>query len=567
MPDVSDAIVKALEAAGVRYVFGVAGSTTVPLLSAVSRSKKLRFIAALHENASLGMADGYARASGKMGVAILHTTPGLTTALPNLYNAFVDDVPLLVIVGDVNSKSLITEPALALERLDDLARTVTRWSHYAPNSSDAMIAMGRSLNIMYSSEPGPCCIIIPEDVFEEPYDGGVERAAAKKLEVYPDPAKLMEVVGMVRAANWPVLLVGKEVRSREAVAALVRFCEELAVPVLVESPYPSVSGVSFPQDDPSYMGMFRRDSEALEGCDLVVAIGGKMLTERKYIPGEPFGPSTKVVHVHSDPWELGKNFRTDLRLVASPERAALELAELTKQNGETASVRTGRAKRMRALRERSAKQRDRLLRVRADDSVIRPWHLVRALKTVLKDKDYVLVDEGVIASSYLSEMFEFTEVGSLVGRGAGCLGWGLAAAVGVKLAQPGRKVVAYLGDGALLFGPQAIWTAAHYRIPLAVVVCNNRSYTSVGLAFESFGRRTKKGVRAEGCDIVDPEVDLKSLCGSLGATCLVVTETRELPAALRQAISSPKGVHVVDVRIDRNQKGYEISVGGASAWT
>jgi benzoylformate decarboxylase len=564
---VSDAMVSVLETAGTKYVFGVAGSTTVPLISAISRSTKLRFIAALHENASLGMADGYARASGGFGVVLLHTTPGLTTALPNLYNSFVDDVPLLVIVGDVNSKSLIREPALALSDLANVARTVTKWSSYAASPSDAMLAVRRALNVIHSSEQGPCCIIIPEDVLEQEFSGQVEKVRLEKTEVFPDPQKLEEVVGMIGSAIWPVILVGREVKSKEAVRALSKFCEDLAIPVLLESPYPSVYGVGFPQDHVCYMGMFRREAEVLKGCDLIVAIGGQMLTERKYSPDEPFKASTKIIHVHVNPWELGKNLRADLGLMASPERVALELARRIDRNLVGPKLKTRRMKRIQELRRKRMAERSKLFANHDDESSIKPWHLVQALKKVLDGKKYVVVDEGVVASSYLAELFQFTKAGSLIGRSAGCLGWGLGAAVGVKLAQPSKKVIAYLGDGALIFGPQALWTASHYGIPLSVVICNNHGYASVSLAFESFGRRTGRASKAEGCDISNPKVEMNLLCRALGAKCRSVTNVQELYSALKSAVSAEKGIEVVDVHIDQRQKGYELSVGAASAWT
>jgi len=564
---VSEAIVKVLETTEAGYVFGVAGSTSVPLISAISRSKKLRFISALHENASLGMADGYARASGNFGVVLLHTTPGLTTALPNLYNSFVDDVPILVLVGDVNSKSLITEPALALGELIDVARAVSRWSSYTAQPSAVILAIRRALNILHSSEQGPCCIIIPEDVLEMNISGPVEKVSLGKTEVYPDPVELKEIELAIRSASWPVIIVGREIRSREAVKALTKFSTDLAVPVLVESPYPSVYGVSFPQNHPCYMGMFRREAEVLKGCDLVAAIGGQVLTERKYSEDEPFGPSTKIIHIHPNPWELGKNLRADIRLVASPERAVVELAKLATKGGVRKKLEANRWRRIEQLRQKRMAERERFVADGRKTSPIKPWQVVAALKRSLKGKNYVLVDEGVVASSYLSELFQFTEVGSLIGRSAGCLGWGLSAAVGAKLAQPAKKVIAYLGDGALLFGPQAIWTAAHYRIPIMVVICNNHGYASVSLSFESFGQRSKRSIMVEGCDVVAPEVDMTSLCRSLGARCRSVTKVQDLYPALRSALSSKEGIEVVDVHTDPKEKGYELSVGMASAWT
>lgn len=564
---VSDAIVRVLEGSGAKYVFGVAGSTTASLISSVSDSRELRFVSGLHENASLGMADGYARASRKFGVALLHTTPGLTTALPNIYNSFVDNVPLLIIVGDVVSKSLITEPALSLSGLASMAKTVTRWSEYVAHPSEVMVALRRAMNLLHSPEPGPCCLILPEDVLEAEFFGRVDRRAYQKTEIFPDPKGVKKVVEMLGSSRKPVLLVGREIVSREAVKALSTMCDRLAIPVLVESPYPSAYAVGFPQDHPCYLGMFRRDSEVIGGCDLLIALGGQLLTERKYNPAEPFSQATTIVHVSSYPRELGKNLQTDLGLVASPEAFAVQLAELAVRGPTRRAQIKERRGRIQAIQKRRKEKEGRLMQLPGDGGSIKPWHIVKALKQSLEKEDYVIVDEGVIASSYLSEMFEFAKPGSLIGRSAGCLGWGLSAAVGVKFALPRKKVVAYVGDGAFLFGPQAIWTACHYRIPLAVVVCNNRGYTSVGLSFESLGRRLGKRAKADGCDIRDPEVRIDRLCESMGASCKSVTKEEQIVPAMRWVTASGREVRVVDVQTDPKEKGYEMSVGASSAWT
>jgi benzoylformate decarboxylase len=563
---VSEALVRVLEDAGTEYVFGVPGSTTVSVISSISVSKKLKFISALHENASLGMADGYARARKSFGVALLHTTPGLTTALPNLYNSFVDDVPILVIVGDVESKSLITEPPLGLGQLTNLASTVTRWSYYAARPSDVMAAIRRALNILQSPEPGPCCIIIPEDVLEERFDGTVVPARFERKQIAASPDELLRMVRMIASARWPVLFVGREVRSKEAVDALQSLTEHFAIPVLVESPYPSAYSVGFPQEHICFQGMFRREAEALRGCDLVIALGGKLPNERKYSEKEPFGPATKIVHINSNPWELGKNLRTDVKVVAHPEKVAMELASLALKIGIRPVHEKARWAKIRRLGRKRAESHKSLLNRRGGTS-IKPWHLVSALRRALKGRDYVIVDEGVIASSYLSELLGFTRVESLVGRSAGCLGWGLGAAVGLRLAEPKKKVIAYLGDGALIFGPQALWTACHYDIPLTVVVCNNHGYKSVDVAFEGLQRRTGSIAKPAGTKIISPAVNVAALCRAFGAKARSVVRRQDLLPELESALSDERGVRVVDVDVDPEEKGYEVSLGAASAWT
>ncbi len=572
---IADRVIAFLEELGVKYVFGVPGSTTVSLISSISESKRIKFISSLNENSSLAMADGYSRAGGEIGVVLLHTTPGLTTALPNLYNAYVDNVPLLVLVGDVNSKFLIKEPGLALDGLENLSKPVTKWTYYAKSASDIFAALERSANVLNSPQPGPCCIILPEDLLEleePPHSMGKKFDIRRQRNfVKPDAEAVLQIISLIDESQWPVLIVGREIKEKKAVDALVSFCELVSIPVLLESPYPSAYSVGYPQGNPNYLGLFRRETEALKGADVIIALGGQLLTERKYYDKDPFDPSTKVVHITSDSWQLGKNVRTDIALLASPEWAALALDDLSKKKkiikADNGKLRKVRAQRIRDLHSKKESERTRLLsKKKAQGDLVKPWELVEELKQALAREEYIIIDEGVVASSYLSELFQFDAPGSLIGRSAGCLGWGIGAAVGAKLAFSKKRVVAFVGDGAFMFAPQGLWTAAHYDIPITVIVCDNAGYSSVKLSFDSLGKRTGMKPSAEGTNIVNPKLDIVKLGEAMGAESFEVKTREQLTKTLKTALLAGK-LTLLDIRIDPDEMGYEGSVGLNSAWT
>ena len=568
---IADRVVALLEELGVKYVFGVPGSTTVSLISSISDSKKIQFISSLNENSSLAMADGYSRASDEIGVVLLHTTPGLSTALPNLYNAFVDNVPLLVLVGDVNSKFLIKEPGLALDGLENLAKPVTKWTYYAKSATDIFAALERSANILNSSQPGPCCIILPEDLLElEDSENSTREKFRVKTQrdfVKPDEETIQQIISLIDKSSWPVLIVGREIKDKEAVDALVSFCERFSVPVLLESPYPSAYSIGYPQTKESYLGLFRREAEALKGADAIIALGGQLVTERKYYEQDPFETSTKVVHITSDSWQLGKNVRTDLAVLASPELMALALDNLSEnKKTDNQKLRSVRAQRIRDLHSRRENERTRLLSKKVQGDLVKPWELIEELKQALAREEYIMIDEGVVASSYLSELFQFDIPGSLIGRSAGCLGWGIGAAIGAKLAFPKKRVVAFVGDGTFMFAPQGLWTAAHYDIPITVIVCNNAGYSSVKLSFDSLGKRKRTKPSSEGTTIVKPKLDLVKLGEAMGAESFTVKTRDQLEKNLKTALHAGR-LTLLDVQIDPNEMGYEGSVGLNSAWT
>jgi len=567
---IADRVIELLEELGVKYIFGVPGSTTVSLISSISESKQIKFISSLNENSSLAMADGYSRASGQIGVVLLHTTPGLTTALPNLYNAYVDNVPLLILVGDVNSKFLIKEPGLALDGLENLAKPVTKWTYYAKSGSDVFAALERSASILNSSQPGPCCIILPEDLLEleesQNHVGKKFGVTRQRNFVKPDEEAVLQIISLMDESSWPVLIVGREIKERTAVDALVRFCERLSIPVLLESPYPSAYSAGYPQSNGCYLGLFRREAEALKGADTIVALGGQLVTERKYYEQDPFQSSTKVIHITSDSWQLGKNVRTDHPVLASPELMAVALENLSKSKDDNQKLRKVRAQRIRDLHSKKENERTRLLSKKGQDHLVKPWELIDELKHALAREDYIIIDEGVVASSYLSELFQFDIPGSLIGRSAGCLGWGIGAAIGAKLASPNKKVIAFVGDGAFMFAPQGLWTAAHYDIPIMVIVCDNAGYSSVKLSFDNFGKRTRRKPLGEGTNIVKPKLDIAKLGEAMGSEIFAVETREQLEKNLKAALSKEK-LTLLDVQIDPNERGYEGSLGLNSAWT
>jgi benzoylformate decarboxylase len=366
-------------------------------------------------------------------------------------------------------------------------------------------------------------------------------------------------------SEWPVLIVGREIKEKSAVGALVNFCTRLSIPVLLESPYPSAYSVGYPQSNPCYLGLFRREAEALKGVDLVVALGGQLVTERKYYEEDPFTSSTKIVHVSSDSWQLGKNVRTDVSVLASPELTALAFDSLSRKKTGNPKLRKSRGERIQQLFSKKENERARLLSKGGKDQ-LKPWELVNELKKSLAREDYVIIDEGVMASSYLSELFIFDKPGTLIGRSAGCLGWGIGAAIGAKLALPNKKVISFVGDGAFLFAPQGLWTAAHYNVPITVIVCDNSGYSSVKLSFDSFGKRTKRKVIGDGTDIVNPKLDIVKLGEALGAVGFSIENRDQLLKSLKSALSLDR-VTVLDVHMAPNEMGYEGSLGLNSAWT
>lgn len=541
----AQAFLEQLVAGGVRWIFGNPGTTEQTVIDYLQDYEGIDLVLALHEGVAVGAADGYARASGQVGVVELHAGPGLGNGLGNIYNAHISHTPMIVYVGQSEQRALYQEPVLTAD-LVGMARPITKWAYEVRTAEEIPQVVRRALKVATTAPCGPVLLSIPIDLTDEPCSAPVVPVTPVRTAARPDPEALAEAERLIAGASAPVILVGDAVATSGAIADVGRLAGFLGAAILEGAAFETV----IDPDDPLGAGRLPGDpagaARALEPYDLVIAIGTRVLAQVFPSTGAPLG-SHELVHIGHDQWELGKN--QPGTIVLADERAAVVdlLTALTDAADE--ATRAGWQRRGAALTERiTATRRDQLAADRAhwDRTPMSPQRAFAELGAAMPDH-VCIVDESM--SSYeLAARYLPRRPGSWF-RGAGGIGMGLPRAIGVQLAHPDRPVVSIVGDGSSMYSLTALWTAAHHKLPVVWVVLDNRSYRT--LKQNTLKARLPEAADHEfvGADLTDPDVDFVAVAEGLGVRAWRVTDPADIADAVRRAVDG-RTPTVIDLVVD-----------------
>jgi benzoylformate decarboxylase len=537
---------------GVRYVFGNPGTTELPLMDLFAARDDIHYILALHEDSALGIAAGYAEATGKPAVVNLHTNPGLAHALGNLYNAYRAGTPLIVTAGQQDTRAMIDEPLLYADMLE-LARQHTKWAWEVRHAAEIPQAMARAFKLAQTPPTGPVFLSLPVNVMEERADIELPAVTNVGSRVRGDRSKIEAAADMLARAQNPVIIAGDGSARSGAVGEVARLAELIAARVHAE---PLNSLLVFPTDHRMYAGpLFPNAAQTaalLDGADVILTIGASNLAPLVYTGARMIPASAKIIQISADERELGKNYAAQVAILADPRAALEELIEAISP-ALTGALREGVERRrlfvVTAITDRRRRFEQEATAV-ATDGPMTPGFVAREMRRAASG-DAALVDESVTSTAFVRSLFQLSEPDSYFYAKGGSLGLGLPAAVGVKLAMPDRQVICAVGDGSALYSIQSLWTAARYNLAVKFVVFNNASYMIL-----KGGLLALKGASAErgkfvGMDITEPEIDFVRMSESMGVAARRVTEAAQLRAALDWAFSEA-GPTLVDVAIARD---------------
>ena len=543
-------LIEILRAAEVDYLFGNPGTTELPFLDALDGSG-LTYVVALQEATAAAAAEGYAQASGRLGVVNLHVAPGLANALSIIHNASRAKTPLLVTAGQQDSRLLLDAPILAGDMVK-MTDGLTKWSYELRNAAEAPRALRRAIQLALTPPTGPVFLSLPMELMSEECDDTGGAPAPLAVRPAPEPESIARAASLLARARTPVIIAGDGVARASALAELAELAETLGAAVHGE---PIHRRLSFPGDHALWRGglypTVSATAKALERFDAVLIAGANVFTWLFHAPGLPFGGSQMVVQVDEDPREIGRSYPVTLGVVGGMRRALADLHEAIAKRQDDAA-RAAARERTAAL-GRAREEHGRRIAAAADAArdrtPIAPEYLMRTLATLLPS-DALIVDESASSLPHVLRHLPFRAGSDFFGSKTGTLGWGMGAALGVQLAHPRRKVVATIGDGSVMYAPQALWTAAHYALPVTYVVINNASYAILKSGMLGLGLPGAKRGVFPGMDLVGPEIDYVSLARSMG----VLAERVDTPAALRDALArvlGHPGPALVDVAIDR----------------
>jgi benzoylformate decarboxylase len=532
---------------GITHLFGNPGTTELPIMHALKEHPDLTYVMAMQESLVVAIADGFSRASGKLVACNVHVAPGLGNAMGSLYNARFTGTPMILTAGQQEQGHGLMEPVL-YGPLVQMAEPLVKWAVEVTRLEDLPRIVRRAAKIATTPPTGPVFISLPGDILNT--EAGIELGRATRVDtrVRPSDDALQALVARILRAQRSVIVTGDEVVKSAALHEAAWLAETLGAPAYqCSTPY----GAHFLSESPCFMGALSRLQkqvrEVLSPYDLMIVLGADPLRMSVHSEVDPKPEALSIAQIGLVDWDLAKNYGAEIALKADVRETLRVLVPALKAAGGAALE--ARAKQ--GLAELAAKnwtaRRGPLIEQigRAKDkSPIDPDYLTLQLVEAMPEPA-ILVDEALTSGRQILSLRPHRERFGYHALASGGIGWGLPASVGVSLAHPTRPVVCFSGDGSAMYSIQALWTAAHHKLPLNVVIANNGGYRIIKqrlLAFHGDDHYV-------GMDFADPPVDFAGMAKSLGLEAMRISDPGELRPKLRDAFARP-GAKLIEVMVD-----------------
>ncbi|HEX3984548.1 MAG TPA: thiamine pyrophosphate-binding protein [Acidisoma sp.] len=532
-------LLEVLRSEGVEYIFGNPGTTELPLMDALTGSPGIEYIWALQEASAVAMADGYAQAARRPGFLNLHTAGGLGHGMGNLLNAQVSQTPLVVTAGQQDSRHTITDPLLFGD-LIQIARPAVKWAQEVAHADQLPILVRRAFHDANAAPAGPVFLSLPMDVMEEM--SAVEITEPSVIDRRTVAGSLDDLARRLAAVTPGRLLIiaGDEVYFSDAAAEVAKMAETLGAEVYGSS-WPS--RLPFPTAHPLWAGNMpnkgREIYDKLTNYDAIFALGGKSLITILYSAGPIIPKGCVIYQMSTDVRDLGRTYPTELSVVGDV-RASLRAMQPFLEAATAPRRPAYDGLHVEAAEKRAAHRRSLAARAVSEWDAPRIMPLVAAQEAARAIGPAVhIVDEAVATALHLRGFLNSNSPNQYSFLRGGALGWGMPAAVGCSLGLGREPVVSLAGDGAALYSPQAIWTAAHEKLPVTFVVMNNREYNIL----KNFMRGQKdylstRSNRFIAMDITEPAIDYLALAASMGVPARRVERAGDIAPAIEAGIAS-----------------------------
>ena len=560
MPTGAEMLINALTFEGVDTIFGYPGGAVLHIYDELWRAReRITHYLVRHEQGAVHMAEGYARATGRVGVVLVTSGPGATNAVTGIANAYMDSTPIVVITGQV-PKHLIGTDAFQEVDTVGITRPCVKHNYLVREASDLPGVVREAFHLARSGRPGPVVIDIPKDV-------SAARANYSRLDhvAFPfsaqsppvDRHSVERAFAAILNAKKPVLYIGGGIANSGAHEALRSFAETLRLPVT-----PTLMGIGgFPSSHPFCLGMLGMHGTyaanmAVAESDLLIALGvrfddrvtGKLAT---------FAPNASVIHVDIDPANIGKNVAPSLPLAGDVNDVLVQFLSLIRERG-AEGIQESIQTREPWWDEIRNWQRLQPLRFSGSQNHIKPQSVIRTLHQLTKGEALITTDVGQ-HQMWVAQFYPFTRTRQLITSGGlGTMGFGLPAAVGAQLALPDQLVVAVVGDGGFQMTNQELATAIQYKLPVKILVMNNGYLGMVRQWQEMFYDRTYSEVD------ISVAPDFVKLAEAYGAAGFRAERPSELHDVLEAALNH-KGVAVVDIVVSKEENVFPIVPAGANA--
>ena len=553
----ADAILRSLEAEGVEVMFGIPGGAIMPTYDAMARGTTVRHVLARHEQGAGHMAQGYARASGRVGVAIATSGPGATNLVTPIADAWMDSTPLVCITGQVRS-NLIGTDAFQECDITGITMPIVKHSWLVQDVKEIAAVMKAAFHVARTGRCGPVLVDVPRDIQEAEVDFSYPETVdlpgwrpPRKVH----PLQIREAAKRIAHAEKPVLYVGGGTLNGDACDELRDLAEVGGLPVITTL----MGKGAFPETHPLFFGWpgmhgTKWSNIAMNTCDVLVAIGARF-DDRVTGKLSAFAPGATVIHLDIDPAEISKLRDADVPVVGPLKKAVAELAnEVGKHRADGVPPPAAWVHKIEEWRDEFP------LRYGSGGEWLKPQKLMETLQELTAGDD-VIFTTGVGQHQMWAMQYLLTERprNFITSGGLGTMGYGIPAAVGAKAARPEATVVCVDGDGCFQMTAQELTTAVTEDLPIIVVLVNNGYLGMVTQWQDMFfdGRRSHVGL---GVDVPD-YVKLAEAYGGVG---MLVESEAELEPALREALSLNRTV-VIDCRVDPAEQCFPMIPAGAAA--
>lgn len=551
----ADIVVRCLQDEGVEHIFGYPGGAALHMYDALYKQDKIKHILVRHEQGATHAADGYARATGKPGVVLVTSGPGITNAVTGIATAYMDSIPMVVISGQVPT-GLIGDDAFQEVDAIGITRPCVKHNFLVKDVRDLASTIKKAFYVAGSGRPGPVVVDIPKDV-----------TAHKTEYVYPSainmrsyspvnkghPKQIRKAVDLLLGARKPIIYTGGGIIMSEAEAELRDLVRLLGFPCTN-----TLMGLgSYPADDPLFLGMLGMHGTyeanmAMHDCDVMLAIGARF-DDR--ITGDlaKFSPNSRIIHIDIDPSSIGKNVSVDVPIVGDAKRILQDLLAETRARADTGDP--GRTK---AWWEQINEWRamDSLAFDRSSD-LIKPQLVVETLHNITQGDAFVTSDVGQ-HQMWAAQYYGFNHPRRWINSGGlGTMGFGLPAAMGVQLAHPDSLVACITGEASIIMCIQELSTCLQYDLPIKVVNLNNRYMGMVRQWQEFFYDRRYSH------SYMDALPDFVALAESFGHVGMRIEKPGDIEGALKEAIHMRDRLVFMDFITDQTENVYPMIAAGS----
>jgi acetolactate synthase-1/2/3 large subunit len=551
----AEIFIKALADLGVDVVFGYPGGAVLNIYDVLFQHTKVKHMLCRHEQGAVHMADGYARASGKTGVCIVTSGPGATNTVTGLATAYMDSIPIVVFSGQVPTL-MIGNDAFQEADIVGISRPCTKHNYLVKETKDLARIVKEAFYIASTGRPGPVLVDLPKDVLisKAAYDMPKE----VKLRGYnPNyeghPRQVENAMRLLMTAGKPVVYAGGGVILSNASEELAELVYQLSVPVTT-----TLMGMgAFPGSDPLCLGMLGMHGTyaanmAISNADLILAVGARF-DDRVTGKIDEFAPHAKIIHVDIDPTSIQKNVRVDVPIVGDLKDVLRKMQKAVKGKKEAA-----------AYREKTAPWREQLaiwakthpLSYKPSGAAIKPQYVVEQIFRITKGNAIISTEVGQ-NQMWAAQFYTYDRPRTFLSSGGlGTMGYGLPAAIGAQVAAPDRLVVDIAGDGSIQMNIQELATAVQFRIPVKVVILNNRVLGMVRQWQELF-------FQGKYSETTLPHIpDFVLLAEAYGAKGFRATKIDDVVPTLKKGFAA-EGPVLIDVEVDPTEMVYPMVPAGA----